>query len=65
VPPRVVRALSYSCQTTEPLGEQAAEEYVAVARRWDDFDLPFEESQQLLGQGRCLVGPGRADGATF
>jgi class 3 adenylate cyclase len=41
----------------------AADMYADVATRWHDFGVPYEEGQALLGQGRCLVAPGRASEA--
>jgi ATP/maltotriose-dependent transcriptional regulator MalT len=40
--------------------EAAAHGFAAVALRWHDFGMPYEEAQALLGQGRCLVALGRA-----
>ena len=35
--------------------EAAAIGFADAAARWHDFDVPYEEAQALLGQGRCLV----------
>jgi hypothetical protein len=38
----------------------AAAGFAAAAAGWQDFGVPYEEAQALLGQGRCLVALGRA-----
>ena len=43
--------------------EAAAAGFADAASRWQDFGVPYEEAQALLGQGRCLVALGRADEA--
>ena len=43
--------------------EAAARRFADAAARWHDFEMPYEEAQALLGQGRCLVGLGRAPAA--
>ena len=40
--------------------ETAAQGFSEAVARWRGFGLPYEEAQALLGQGRCLVGLGRA-----
>jgi class 3 adenylate cyclase/tetratricopeptide (TPR) repeat protein len=49
-------------QLREAGGEQeaAAAGFAEAAARWHEFDVPYEEAQSLLGQGRCLVALGRA-----
>jgi tetratricopeptide (TPR) repeat protein len=48
--------------TAEAAGgyEEALEDYVEAVSRWHEFGVPYEKAQALLGQGRCLVGLGRA-----
>jgi hypothetical protein len=38
----------------------AAAGFGTAAARWRGFEMPYEEAQALLGQGRCLVALGRA-----
>ena len=40
--------------------EIAADMFTDAAARWQEFGVPYEEAQALLGQGRCLVTLGRA-----
>ena len=40
--------------------EVAARHFLDAAAHWRGFGVPYEEAQALLGQGRCLVGLGRA-----
>ena len=40
--------------------EAAASAFADAAARWREFEMPYEEAQALLGQGRCLVALGRA-----
>ena len=40
--------------------ETAAAGFADAATRWQDFGVPYEEAQALLGQGRCLVALERA-----
>ena len=44
--------------------EAAAADFAAAAAGWNDFCMPYEEAQALLGRGRCLAALGRADQAT-
>jgi hypothetical protein len=45
----------------EARGEsEAAPGFATAASGWRDFEMPFEEAQALLGQGRCLIALGRA-----
>jgi len=44
--------------------ETAATGFADAASRWHDFEMPYEEAQALLGQGRCLTALGRAPEAT-
>ncbi|MEE4276217.1 MAG: AAA family ATPase, partial [Thermoleophilia bacterium] len=39
---------------------EAAVGFAAAASGWRDFEMPYEEAQALLGQGRCLMALGRA-----
>ena len=39
--------------------EAAAEGFADAAGQWRTFEMPYEEGQALLGQGRCLVRLGR------
>jgi class 3 adenylate cyclase/tetratricopeptide (TPR) repeat protein len=39
---------------------EAVDRFRDAAACWHDFGVPYEEAQALLGQGRCLVVPGRA-----
>jgi len=34
--------------------------FADAAAGWPGFEMPYEEAQALLGQGRCLVALGRA-----
>jgi hypothetical protein len=34
--------------------------FADAAARWHEFEVPYEEAQALLGQGRCLAALGRA-----
>ncbi|MEI6725425.1 MAG: hypothetical protein WCN81_04285, partial [Actinomycetes bacterium] len=44
--------------------EAAAADFAAAAAGWNDFCMPYEEAQALLGRGRCLAALGRANQAT-
>jgi tetratricopeptide (TPR) repeat protein len=37
---------------------EAAEHFASAADRWDEFGVPWEAAQALLGQGRCLLALG-------
>jgi tetratricopeptide (TPR) repeat protein len=52
-----VRAL---CREKWESREEAAAAFAAAAGGWDDFGVPYEEAQALLGHGRCLIALGRA-----
>ena len=41
----------------------AAAGFADAAARWHGFEVPYEEAQALLGQGRCLLALDRAQGA--
>jgi class 3 adenylate cyclase/tetratricopeptide (TPR) repeat protein len=43
--------------------EAAAVRFAAAAAGWHAFEVPYEEAQALLGQGRCLLTLGRAPDA--
>ncbi len=47
---------------SEARGDHEAAEagFADAAARWHDFEVPYEEAQALLGQGRCLVALGRS-----
>jgi tetratricopeptide (TPR) repeat protein len=38
---------------------EAAELFADAAGRWERFEMPWEQAQALLGQGRCLLALGR------
>jgi len=38
---------------------EAADLFAAAASRWEQFEVPWERAQALLGQGRCLLALGR------
>jgi hypothetical protein len=40
--------------------ETAAAGFADAAARWHGFEVPYEEAQALLGQGRCLLALDRA-----
>ena len=46
----------------EARGEHAAAAagFADAAAGWHQFEVPYEEAQALLGEGRCLVALGRA-----
>jgi tetratricopeptide (TPR) repeat protein len=39
--------------------EAAAAGFADAVIRWQDFGMPYEKAQALLGQGRCLLGLGK------
>jgi tetratricopeptide (TPR) repeat protein len=43
---------------------QAAEAFGDAATRWEGFEMPWEQAQALLGQGRCLLRIGSLSEAT-
>ncbi len=45
--------------------EAATASYADVAAAWHEFEMPYEEAQAHLGQGRCLVALGRAPEAAL
>ena len=44
--------------------QAAASDFADAAARWQDFGMPYEEAQALLGQGRCMLALGRAPEST-
>jgi len=46
---------------TEQHGEHAAAAalFAGAAGQWERFEVPWEQAQALLGQGRCLLADGR------
>jgi tetratricopeptide (TPR) repeat protein len=50
---------------TEHRGQhaEAAALFASAARRWEQFEVPWERAQALLGQGRCLLALARPDEA--
>jgi tetratricopeptide (TPR) repeat protein len=38
---------------------EAAELFADAAERWEQFEMPWERAQAMLGQGRCLLALGR------
>ena len=39
---------------------EARDGFAAAAQRWQRLEVPWERAQALLGQGRCLIAPGRS-----
>jgi hypothetical protein len=42
---------------------EAAALFADAAKRWERFEVPWEQAQALLGQGRCLLALGRPSDA--
>jgi class 3 adenylate cyclase/tetratricopeptide (TPR) repeat protein len=56
---------SMDAAAAEARGEHAAAAagFAAAAAGWNEFSMPYEEAQALLGRGRCLTALGRAQEA--